>query len=644
MKEWETQNFPDYAQRLAAELATSGKPLNARQLAGLMLKNCLFAKDSMMQREKHDRWKRLDPQIRTNIKDSLMAGLRSTEAVVPHTSAQAAAEIAAVELPHGEWANFLPAVMENVSSPNFPEAVKEATLECLGYTCERAEALEGPDINEQTTDAMLNAIVQGINPSNPDRIRLAAATALKNSLAFTHKNMEVKAERDMIVTTICEATNCSDARVREAAYQCIVEIVLRYYAKLQDYMTTLYELTTKTIRGDEEEVAKAAIEFWCSLSEVEMDLLEEEQIQQERGQAPENQCKRYVAAALSHLAPILTETLTKQNEDDDQDDFNLHMAGHVCLSLISATVQDAIVPVIMPFVNSNIQSDNWRLKDAAIMAFISLLDGPSPETIGNSVTQSVPVLLGLLNDPNTIVRDSTAHCISRICADHTSAIPNDSFPDLLNALIAKLGEQSPKVAAQAAAAIYNLGAAFSSDEPRPTTALSSYMPQLLQTLLQVSDRPDSNEANLRVSSMEAISILIANSAEDCKPLLVQLLPEIVNRLSQTHAMNDLSGVPKEVKEQIQGLLCAIIQVLCQKLDKMTISPAADKIMENIIHVLQSKSASCHEECFNCISAVADLMEADFVVSEVSLVDSYLSSSFHLMLTFDYAYHAYSLLL
>ena len=40
-------------------------------------------------------------------------------------------------------------------------------------------------------------------------------------------------------------------------------------------MTTLYELTTETIRNDREDVAKSAIEFWSSLSEVEQELLDE---------------------------------------------------------------------------------------------------------------------------------------------------------------------------------------------------------------------------------------------------------------------------------------------------------------------------------------------------------------------------------
>jgi hypothetical protein len=113
--------------------------------------------------------------------------------------------------------------------------------------------------------------------------------------------------------------------------------------------------------------------------------------------------------------------------------------------------------------------------------------------------------------------------------------------------------------------------------------------------------------------MEAISVLIANSAVDCKPLLVQLMGPIVERLERTFSMQDFDASETEKKEQMQGLLCAIIQVLYQKIDKETMLPMTDKIMEQLLHVLQTKNSSCHEETFSSVAAVADLLEGDFAV-------------------------------
>jgi hypothetical protein len=38
------------------------------------------------------------------------------------------------------------------------------------------------------------------------------------------------------------------------------------------------------------------------------------------------------------------------------------------------------------------------------------------------------------------------------------------------------------------------------------------------------------------------------------------------------------------------------------------------VMSQLLKVLQSKNANCHEECFSAISAISDVMESDFAVS------------------------------
>lgn len=601
---------------LAAEIATEGKAVPVRQLAGLLIKNALFVKDEELQKEVHQRWTSLPPEVRETVKAPLLQAMRSGEPLISHTAAQAAAEIAAVEIPYDQWPAILPSLLENIQSPQSSDSIRVASLECLGYTCERVSILDGPEINEKTTDTMLNAIVDGIQAVRPDKVRLAATTALKNSLVFAHKNMERKPERDAIMQSICEATRCQDYMVRAQAYECIVQVAISYYDKLQDYMTTLYELTTDTIRSDREEVAKAAIEFWSSLCEVEQDLLDEAAELTERGLPIQRQCMRYMAAALQHLAPILLETLTKQEEDADEDTFNLHMAGYICLTCISQTVEDAVVGVVMPFVQQNIQNEDWRLRDAAMMAFISMLDGPKDETIGPAVSQSVPVLLNLLNDPHVMVRDTAAHCISRICLLHIRYVPTDIFPTLLQALVAKCGEGSPKVASQACSALYNLASAFSEEasQNQENNGLSPYMQTLLEALLRVCDRPDADESNLRLTAMEAISVLITNSANDVRPLLAQLLPAFIQRFDATFTMQEFDASDTLRKEQTQALLCAVFQALYRKLDKATVAPHTDNVMRQLLKVLEAKNATCHEECFSTISAVSDVLEADFVVS------------------------------
>lgn len=613
------QDLGNYFQGLVSVLATDGintDPL-ARQLAGLLIKNALkplHSTEHALQTQYHEAWKALDGGVRDNIKGPLLQAMRNPESGVSHPAAQAAAEVAAIELPYEQWPAFLPSLLDNIRVADYGESVKVATLECLGYCCERISFLGG-EVNQTSTDSMLSAIVDGISKNRPNRMRQAAAMALKNSLMFAESNMEKNEERGAIMNALMEATRCDDPGVRTAAYEGIVQVAILYYAKLGDYMTNLYQLTTATISQDNEDVAKQAIEFWTSLCEVEQDLIDEELDMRSRGLPIDRPCMRYVDAAMVHLAPILFETLTKQAEDPDNDDFILQMAGQLCLTSISQTVEDKIVPVVMPFVTPNIQHANWRNRDAAVMAFISILDGPSSEAIGRYVTESVPVLLKMLNDENIIVRDSTAHCISRICLLHVDFIPNNQFQPLLQELTTKCSDGSPKVAGQAATAIFNLASAVSDrqEEDSPTNALSPYMQVLLQQLLAMVDRQDADdECNLRLAGMEAISELISVSAKDNFSLLAQLLPVFIERFQQASAMPVLNEEDKNNKELIQGLLCGVIQNLYRKLDKATVLPMTDQVMMLLLGCLQVKNSSCHEECFTAISAISDAIEGDFV--------------------------------
>ena len=159
-------NYVKLVQGLALEIATDGKPIEARQMASLYLKNTLNANSASQQREMHERWKALESTVRSAVKEALLRALCSNEAGVPRFAAIAASEVACVELPFQEWSQFVPALTKAISDP--AEEVKLAAVHCLGSTWERMIELQGmpthqrpPVLVADTVNAMLNAIVQG---------------------------------------------------------------------------------------------------------------------------------------------------------------------------------------------------------------------------------------------------------------------------------------------------------------------------------------------------------------------------------------------------------------------------------------------------------------------------------------------------
>lgn len=71
-------------------------------------------------------------------------------------------------------------------------------------------------------------------------------------------------------------------------------------------------------------------------------------------------CKLLIAGALTHLIPILTETLAKQEESDDDDDWNPAKAAGVCIMLLAQCTGDSIVELILPFIQQHLKNPNWR--------------------------------------------------------------------------------------------------------------------------------------------------------------------------------------------------------------------------------------------------------------------------------------------
>ena len=84
--------------------------------------------------------------------------------------------------------------------------------------------------------------------------------------------------------------------------------------------------------------------------------------------------------------------------------YSIFKAAGVCLMLLATCCQDDIVPHVLPFVKENIKHTDWRLRDASIMAFGAILEGPDPTNLKPIVEQAMPMLIELMTDKSVIVK------------------------------------------------------------------------------------------------------------------------------------------------------------------------------------------------------------------------------------------------
>lgn len=190
--------------------------------------------------------------------------------------------------------------------------------------------------------------------------------------------------------------------------------------------------------------------------------------------------------------PVLLQLLTHQEEDADEDEWNISMAAGTCIGLLAQAVADTIVPAIIPFIEANIRHQDWHHREAAVMTFGSIMEGPDPNVLTPLVNQAFPILIDMMNDTNPHVKDTTAWTLGRICDLLVTTIkPDVHLHPLISALVNGL-QDNPRIVANCCWALMNLADQLGyseGDDPQTagTGLLSPYFDGVIQALLRVTE-------------------------------------------------------------------------------------------------------------------------------------------------------------
>merc|ERR1719447_1991801 len=273
-----------------------------------------------------------------------------------------------------------------------------------------------------------------------EHVRHAATNALFNSLEFTRANFEKESERHYIMQVVCEASQSTNTQIRVAALQNLVKIMSLYYSYMETYMgPALFAISLEAMKSDIDEVQLQGIEFWSNVCDEEVDLAIEAADAQEQGRPPERTSRFYAKGALQHLMPCILSILCKQEEFDDDDDWNPCKAAGVCLMLMATCCENDVVNHCLPFVREHIKHTDWRYRDAALMAFGAILEGPSSEGLQPIVVEAMPLLITLMRDEFVAVKDTAAWTIGRVCElNSEAALKEEYLQPLLEALVSGL--------------------------------------------------------------------------------------------------------------------------------------------------------------------------------------------------------------
>jgi importin subunit beta-1 len=197
----------------------------------------------------------------------------------------------------------------------------------------------------------------------------------------------------------------------------------------------------------------------------------------------------FAGIATREVVPVLLDLLTHQDEDAADDEYNTARAAYQCLWLYAQCVGGVIISDVLSFVESNIRSEDWRKRDAAVSAFGAIMEGPDLKLLDPLVKQALPVLVGMMNDQVLMVKDSAAYTLGKICEACGPAIDAQlHLPSLIQALFSGL-KDSPRMASSCCWALMNLADRFGLGAPDgEENSLSKYFKDSVSALLHVTER------------------------------------------------------------------------------------------------------------------------------------------------------------
>lgn len=607
-------DFSGYLTTLAQELANERAQSHIRTAAALALKNAFSAREHARLRQVQDRWlTQVDPNIKTQVKALALKTLSSNDSRAGHASAQFIASIAAIEIPRNMWPELMQTLVNNVGEG--ADHQKQASLTTIGFICDTDEA-ELRDSLAQHSNAILTAVVQGARKEETnDDVRNAAISALSDSLEFVRTNFENEGERNYIMQVICEATQATDNRIQQGAYGCLNRIMGLYYDKMRFYMEkALFGLTIQGMKSEEEDVAKLAVEFWCTVCEEEISIEDDNTQAQAEGSTELREYFNFARVATQEVVPVLLELLAKQDEDAADDEYNISRAAYQCLQLWAQTVGSAVVPPVLAFVEKNLRSEDWHFRDAAVSAFGAIMEGPEEKILDPLVKQALPVLIGMMDDQVIQVKDSAAYALGRICEASSESIDaQNHLSPLISALFTGLSSH-PKMASSCCWALMNLADRFAGDPGCNENPLSAHFQASVTHLLQVTERHDADN-QLRTAAYEVLNAFVTNAANDSVGFVATLSNVILERLEKTIQLQQqvVSVEDKLTLEEMQTSLTSVVMAIVQRLEA-EIKPQGDRIMAILLQLLNSVGgkSSVPDTVFAAIGALANSLEEDFL--------------------------------
>jgi importin subunit beta-1 len=211
-------------------------------------------------------WFRFDDQLRQQIKEAFLSLLCDANATIVKDAGMCLGIIATVELPLGQWDEFLQMMSANATNEDYK--FRLAAVQTLGQTMEFIDQY-GKSLNNTQVGQVLHSTILNIDPHNREVTKIAVE-ALVRAMPLTRENFVIEDQRAFIVDGLFKAAEMDDVDIQEKAMEAISDIPLVGYDTIDQMINKIGSLTMNLLQTDRYGAIKGAFGFWSNLAEVEI--------------------------------------------------------------------------------------------------------------------------------------------------------------------------------------------------------------------------------------------------------------------------------------------------------------------------------------------------------------------------------------
>lgn len=225
-----------------------------------------------------------------------------------------------------------------------------------------------------------------------------------------------------------------------------------------------------------EEVRKAALELMVSLSEARPAM-----VKRVEGWIP-----TIVKGCLEGMAEMDEDAtdlwLEADPSDDPTDDDYPHDYEQSLDRIACSCGGQAVLPSAFQQIPAMMNSHDWRLRHAGLMAIAAVAEGTS-QVMLKELGKVVDLVIPMFSDRHPRVRHAACQCVGQLCTDLEEVIQAEYHQQLFSALIPTLEAPESRVHSHAAAALINFCEGIERD------TLVPYLDPIVERLLKLLDPP-----------------------------------------------------------------------------------------------------------------------------------------------------------